>query len=65
VEGWQGIKRWGTGGLIESANYVTGSLVAKNYTTTWYPDVNMIGAEEASRTFWKRHVSCPNCPSTA
>jgi aldehyde:ferredoxin oxidoreductase len=62
VEAWQGIKRWGTGGLMEFANFVSGSLVAKNYSTTWYPDVTMIGAEEASRTFWKRHVSCPNCP---
>lgn len=62
VEAWQGIKRWGTAGLMEMANYVMGSLVAKNYTTTWYPDINLIGAEEASRTFWKRHVSCPNCP---
>ncbi len=62
VEAWQGIKRWGTGGLMEFANYVAGSLVTKNYTTTWYPDVNMIGGEEASRTFWKRHVACPNCP---
>jgi aldehyde:ferredoxin oxidoreductase len=62
VEAWQGIKRWGTAGLMEMANYVTGSLVAKNYTTTWFPDVNLIGAEEASRTFWKRHVSCPGCP---
>lgn len=62
VEAWQGIKRWGTAGLMELAHYVTGSLVAKNYTTSWFPDVTMIGGEEASRTFWKRHVSCPNCP---
>jgi aldehyde:ferredoxin oxidoreductase len=62
VEAWQGIKRWGTAGLMEFANFISGSLVAKNYTTTWFPDVTMIGGEEASRTFWKRHVSCPNCP---
>lgn len=62
VEAWQGIKRWGTAGLMEAAHYITGSLVTKNYTTTWFPDVTMIGGEEASRTFWKRHVSCPNCP---
>ncbi len=62
VEAWQGIKRWGTAGLMEFANYVAGSLVTKNYQTTWYPDVNLIGGEEASRTFWKRHVACPNCP---
>ncbi|MCE5335669.1 MAG: aldehyde ferredoxin oxidoreductase family protein [Desulfobacteraceae bacterium] len=62
VEAWAGIKRWGTGGLMEFANYVSGSLVTKNYSTSWFADVNMIGGEEASRTFWKRHVSCPNCP---
>lgn len=62
VEAWQGIKRWGTAGLMEFATFVAGSLVANNYQTTWYPDVTMIGGEEASRNFWKRHVSCPNCP---
>ena len=62
VEAWQGVKRWGTAGLMEFANYTAGSLVAKNYQTTWYPDVENLGAEEASRTFWKRHTACPNCP---
>lgn len=62
LEAWQGIKRWGTAGLIELKNYGTGSLVTKNFQTTWYPDVVEIGAEEANRNFWKRHVSCPNCP---
>ena len=62
LEAWQGIKRWGTGGLIELKNWVSGSLVTKNYQTTWYPDVDEIGAEQAARTFWKRHVSCPHCP---
>ncbi len=61
AEVWR-YKRWGTAASIETANYIAGSLVSKNYTTSWYPDVNLIGSEEASRTFWKRHVSCPNCP---
>lgn len=62
LEAWQGIKRWGTAGLIELKNYGTGSLVTRNFQTTWYPDVVEIGAEEANRNFWKRHVACPNCP---
>lgn len=62
VEGIWRYKRWGTAASLESANYVSGTLVVKNYSTTWYPDINLLGSEEASRTFWKRHVSCPNCP---
>jgi aldehyde:ferredoxin oxidoreductase len=61
-EAWQGVKRWGTAGLMEFANYKAGSLVAKNYQTSWFPDVEYLGGEEAARTFWKRHVACPNCP---
>jgi aldehyde:ferredoxin oxidoreductase len=61
-EAWQGIKRWGTAGLMEQNNFFTGSLVTKNYQTTWYPDVVKIGAEEANRKFWKRHVACNHCP---
>ncbi|MBW2598731.1 MAG: aldehyde ferredoxin oxidoreductase family protein [Deltaproteobacteria bacterium] len=61
-EGWQGIKRWGTAGLLELKNWGTGSLITKNYQTTWFPDVAYIGAEEASRRFWKRNVACTNCP---
>lgn len=62
LEAWQGIKRWGTGGLLELKNWVSGSLVTKNYQTTWYPDIEEIGGEEAARVFWKRHISCPHCP---
>ena len=62
LEGWQGIKRWGTAGLIELKNWVSGSMVTKNYQTTWYPDIEEIGSEEASRMFWQRHVACPHCP---
>ncbi|MGO9136549.1 MAG: aldehyde ferredoxin oxidoreductase family protein [Syntrophales bacterium] len=61
-EAWQGIKRWGTAGLMEQNNFFTGSLITKNYQTTWYPDVVKIGAEEANRKFWKRHVACNHCP---
>lgn len=61
-EGWQGIKRWGTAGLLELKNWGTGSLITKNYQTTWYPDIAYIGAEEANRRFWKRHVACTHCP---
>jgi aldehyde:ferredoxin oxidoreductase len=62
LEAWQGIKRWGTAGLLELKNFVSGSLVTKNYQTTWYPDIVEIGGEQAGREFWKRHQSCPNCP---
>jgi len=61
-EAWQGIKRWGTGGLLEQKQWVTSSLVTKNFQTTWYPDIEYIGGEQAARTFWKRHVACNNCP---
>ena len=62
LEGWQGIKRWGTSGLLELKHWGTGSLVTKNFQSTWYPDIEEIGSEQASRIFWKRHVSCPHCP---
>jgi aldehyde:ferredoxin oxidoreductase len=61
-EAWQGIKRWGTGGLLEQKQWVTSSLITKNFQTTWYPDIEHIGGEQAARTFWKRHVACNNCP---
>lgn len=61
-EAWQGIKRWGTAGLLELKHYVDGSLITKNFQTTWYPDIIKIGGEEASRRFWKRHVACNHCP---
>ncbi|MBW2650200.1 MAG: aldehyde ferredoxin oxidoreductase family protein [Deltaproteobacteria bacterium] len=61
-EGWQGIKRWGTAGLLELKHWVSGSLITKNFQTTWYPDIEYIGGEEANRTFWKRHVACNHCP---
>ena len=61
-EAWQGIKRWGTAGLLELKHWVSGSLVTKNFQTTWYPDIEYIGAEEANRRFWKRHVACNHCP---
>jgi aldehyde:ferredoxin oxidoreductase len=63
AEAWEGIKRWGTAGLMETKHFLHGSLITKNFQTTWYPDVVKIGAEEAMRTFWKRHASCTNCPT--
>ena len=62
VEAWDGIKRMGTAVLMENANYNSGSLTTKNFQTAWFGDVNRIGAAEAYRNFWKRDVSCPNCP---
>ena len=62
-EGWQGLKRWGTAGLLELKHHVTGSLITKNFQTTWYPDIEEIGAEEANRRFWKKHAACYNCPN--
>jgi aldehyde:ferredoxin oxidoreductase len=61
-EAWEGIKRWGTGGLMELKHFIGGSLIVKNYQTTWFPDIVKIGGEEAARTFWKRHAACTNCP---
>jgi aldehyde:ferredoxin oxidoreductase len=60
-ESWQNVRRWGTAGLLESYMWGMGSLVTRNYQTTWYPDIVQIGSEEAERRFWKRHTSCPNC----
>jgi len=61
-EAWQGIKRWGTSGLLELKHYGTGSLITKNFQTTWWPDIVEIGAEQANRTFWKKHTACNHCP---
>ncbi len=61
-EAWQGIKRWGTGGLLELKHYGTGSLITKNFQTTWWPDIIELGAEEANRKFWKKHTACNHCP---
>lgn len=61
-EAWQGIKRWGTGGLLELKHWLHGSLITKNFQTTWWPDIYNLGGEEANRTFWKRHVACNHCP---
>ncbi len=61
-EGWQGIKRWGTAGLLELKHHVSGSLITRNFQTTWYPDIEEIGAEQANRRFWRRHAACYNCP---
>jgi aldehyde:ferredoxin oxidoreductase len=54
-------KVWGTASSLETNNFVLGSLIVKNFQTTWWPDVVKLGAEEAERKFWKRHVSCTNC----
>ncbi len=62
-EAWEGIKRWGTGGLLELKHFLHGSLITKNFQTTWYPDIVNIGGEEAARRFWKRHAACTNCPT--
>ncbi len=61
-EAWQGIKRWGTAGLLELKHHGTGSLITKNYQSTWWPDIHELGAEQANRVFWKRHVACAHCP---
>ena len=62
VEAWDGVKRMGTAVLLENSHYNSGSLITKNFQTTWFPDVGRIGAGEAYRNFWKRDVSCPGCP---
>jgi aldehyde:ferredoxin oxidoreductase len=54
-------KVWGTASSLETNNFVLGSLIVKNFQTTWWPDIVKLGAEEAERKFWKRHVSCTNC----
>ncbi len=54
-------KVWGTASSLETNNFVLGSLIVKNFQTTWWPDIVKLGAEEAERKFWRRHVSCTNC----
>lgn len=54
-------KVWGTASSLETNNFVLGSLIVKNFQTTWWPDIVRLGAEEAERKFWRRHVSCTNC----
>ncbi len=61
-EAWAGIKRWGTGGLLELKHWITGSLITKNFQTTWWPEIYNLGGEEANRSFWQRHVACNHCP---
>lgn len=61
-EAWDGIKRMGTSVLLENAHFNSGTLTTLNFQTSYFPDITRIGAEEAYRTFWKRNVSCPNCP---
>ena len=61
-EAWDGIKRMGTAVLLENAHFNTGTLTTRNFQTSYFPDITRIGAEESYRTFWKRNVSCPNCP---
>ena len=61
-EAWDGIKRMGTTALFENAHFNTGTLTTKNFQTSWFPDIVHMGGEESQRKFWKRHISCPNCP---
>ena len=61
-EAWDGVKRMGTAVLLDNANFNSGTLTTKNFQTSYFADVARIGAAEAQRKFWKRHVSCPNCP---
>lgn len=56
-----GFRMYGTALSLDQNNYYTGSLVTKNFQTTWYPDISRLGGEEAARTFWQRHVACMGC----
>lgn len=56
-----GYRLYGTAISIEENQYYVGSLATRNYSSSWFADVNNLGAEEASRTFWQRHVACTGC----
>lgn len=56
-----GFRMYGTALSLDQNNYYTGSLVTRNYQTTWYPDISRLGGAEAARTFWQRHVACMGC----
>ena len=56
-----GFRMFGTAMGLDQNNYFTGSLVTRNYQTTWFPEITRLGAAEAATTFWQRHVACMGC----
>jgi aldehyde:ferredoxin oxidoreductase len=56
-----GFRAYGTAASLEQNNFYTGSLVARNYQSSWFADMPRIGGAEAARTFWQRHVACTGC----
>ncbi|MCL2123153.1 MAG: aldehyde ferredoxin oxidoreductase family protein [Desulfovibrionaceae bacterium] len=56
-----GFRAYGTAMGMEQNHFYTGSLVARNYQSSWFDALTRIGGEEAARTFWQRHVACMGC----
>ena len=56
-----GFRQYGTAISLDQNNFYTGSLVTRNYQSAWFADLSRIGAEEAARTFWQRHLACMGC----
>ena len=56
-----GFRLLGTAQSLDENHFYTGSLATNNYQKTWFPDITRLGAEEAARIFWQRHVACMGC----
>jgi len=56
-----GFRKYGTAQSMDQNNFVTGSLITRNFQTTWFPEITRIGAAQASSYFWQRHVGCMGC----
>jgi aldehyde:ferredoxin oxidoreductase len=56
-----GFRSYGTAISLDQNNFYTGSLVTRNYQTSWFADLPRIGGEESARVFWQRHVACIGC----
>lgn len=56
-----GFRQFGTAISLDQSGWLDNCLATNNYQTTYYPDVQGIGSEEAARTFWQKHAACPGC----
>lgn len=56
-----GFRQFGTALSLDQNGWYLTTLATRNYQTGYYPDVAGMGSEEAARTFWQKHASCPGC----
>ena len=56
-----GFRKYGTAQSMDQNNFVVGSLITRNFQTTWFPEITRIGSAKASTYFWQRHVGCMGC----